>query len=428
MFVFMSLGLLFGVMFLGVPVPFAFLTSALYFFTTGDYSSSFMIPAGANKLGSVLLFCIPLFILSGSIIERGKIGDKLVNLVEPLAARIKGGLGVVAVVACAIFGSVTGSGSATLSCIGSIMFPKLQEAGYPKGHSAALLASSCILGMLIPPSGIMIIYAWLGGQSVLACFLSTVIPGIILTGLFGLINCYLLRNNRNVQVNINNTKTSRKNRIEALPALFLPVIVLGGIYSGVMTPTEASGVAVFYAVLIGMFYYKTINWSVLKDSIINSSITTGSIMFMLFCIMILSRVYIMEDLPDKILNIMRNVSNNKYILLLMINIFMIIIGMLMDDVSGVLLCTPLLVPIVVSIGVHPVHFAAILAVNLGMGNVTPPCAPMLYLSGSIGDATIDQMMRPTLWLIFGGWLPTLVVTTLFPQLSMFLPRLILGIN
>ena len=112
----------------------------------------------------------------------------------------------------------------------------------------------------------------------------------------------------------------------------------------------------------------------------------------------------------------------------MINIFMIIIGMLMDDVSGVLLCTPLLVPIVVSIGVHPVHFAAILAVNLGMGNVTPPCAPMLYLSGSIGDATIDQMMRPTLWLIFGGWLPTLVVTTLFPQLSMFLPRLILGIN
>ena len=428
MFVFMSLGLLFGVMFLGVPVPFAFLVSAIYFFITGDYSSSFMIPAGANKLGSVLLFCIPLFILSGSIIERGKIGDKLVNLVEPLAARIKGGLGVVAVVACAIFGSVTGSGSATLSCIGSIMFPKLQEAGYPNGHSAALLASSCILGMLIPPSGIMIIYAWLGGQSVLACFLSTVLPGIILTSLFGIINCYLLKNNKNVRVNISNIKTSRKNRIEALPALFLPVIVLGGIYSGVMTPTEASGVAVLYAVIIGMFYYKTVSWLVLKDSIINSSITTGSIMFMLFCIMILSRVYIMEDLPDKILNIMRNVSNNKYILLLMINIFMIIIGMLMDDVSGVLLCTPLLVPIVVSIGVHPVHFAAILAVNLGMGNVTPPCAPMLYLSGSIGDATIDQMMRPTLWLIFGGWLPTLVVTTLFPQLSMFLPRLILGIN
>lgn len=428
MVVFMSLGLLFAVMFLGVPVPFAFLVSAFYFFVTGDYSSSFMIPAGANKLGSVLLFCIPLFILSGSIIERGKIGDKLIDLVEPLAAKVKGGLGVVAVIASAIFGSVTGSGSATLSCIGAIMFPKLEEAGYPKGHSAALMASSCILGMLIPPSGIMIIYAWLGGQSVLACFLSTVIPGIILATLFAIINCYLLKNNKDVRVNFSNIKATRKNKLEALPAMFLPVIVLGGIYSGVMTPTEASGVAVLYATLIGMFYYKTINLLILKDSIINSSITTGSIMFMLFCIMILSRVYIMEDLPDKILGIMRGVSDNKYVLLLMINVFMLIIGMLMDDVSGVLLCTPLLVPIAISIGVHPVHFAAILAVNLGMGNVTPPCAPMLYLSGLIGNATIDQMIKPTLWLIFCGWLPTLVVTTLFPQLSMFLPQLILGMN
>lgn len=428
MFVILSLGLLFAVMFLGVPVAFAFLVSAFYFFITGDYSSSFMIPSGANKLGSIILFCIPLFILAGAIIEKGKIGDRLVGLIEPLAGRIRGGLGIVSVVTCALFGSVTGSGSATLSCIGSIMFPKLKEAGYPVGHSAALMASSGVLGMLIPPSGIMIIYAWLGGQSVLACFLATVVPGIICTILFSIINCFLLRNNHNVQVNVDGIKVDRKKKIEAMPTLFLPVIVLGGIYSGVMTPTEASGIAVVYATLIGVLYYKTIDWPVLKECIISSAITTGCIMFMMFCIMILSRVYIMEDLPNKILSIMRNVSENKYVLLIMINLFMVIIGMMMDDVSGVLLCTPLLVPIVIAIDVHPVHFAAILAVNLGMANVTPPCAPLLYLSGSIGNATIDQMMKPTLYLIFCGWVPALIATTFIPELSLFLPRLILGIN
>lgn len=428
MVVVMSLGLLFLVMFMGVPVPFAFLISAFYFFITGDYSSSFLIPAGANKMGSVILFCIPMFILSGALIERGKIGDKLVGLVENFAGKVKGGLGIVSVVACAMFGSVTGSGSATLSCIGSIMFPKLDEAGFPKGHSAALMASSSVLGMLIPPSGIMIIYAWLGGQSVLACFLSTVIPGIILVVLFSVINCFLLRKNPDVKLVKEKIKIPTKAKIDAVPALLLPVIVLGSIYTGVMTPTEASGVAVFYAAMVGIFYYKTVNWATLKESIVTSAITTGSIMFMLFCIMILSRVYIMEDLPSKILALLRNISDNKYVLLLLVNIFMVLIGMLMDDVSAVLLCTPLLVPIMLEIGVHPVHFAAILGVNLGMGNVTPPCAPLLYLSGSLKNTTIDQMMKPTLFLIFWGWLPTLALTTLCPDLALFLPRLILGMN
>jgi tripartite ATP-independent transporter DctM subunit len=427
MVVLKSLGLLMLVMFAGVPVPFAFLTSAFYFYITGDYSSSFLIPSGASKMGSVILFCIPMFILSGGIIERGKIGDQLVGLVENLANKVKGGLGVVSVIACAMFGSVTGSGSATLSCIGSIMFPKLEEAGYPRGHSAALLGSASVLGMLIPPSGIMIIYAWLGSQSVLACFLSTVIPGLILMALFSIINCFLLRKDSNVTHNIVNLKTSRKKKLEAIPALLLPIIVLGSIYTGIMTPTEASGIAVFYATLIGVLFYKTITWSVLKESIISSAITTGSIMFMLFCIMILSRVYIMEDLPTRILELLQSISDNKYVLLLLINMFMIIIGMLMDDVSAVLLCTPLLVPIITEIGVHPVHFAAILGVNLGMGNVTPPCAPLLYLSGSLGNASIDQMMKPTLCLIFFGWLPVLALTTLFPMLSLYLPKLILGI-
>jgi tripartite ATP-independent transporter DctM subunit len=428
-----SLVLLVITLIIGVPVPFAFLVATTLLVFTGGYSPSFLLPYGFSKMSTIVLLAIPLFIMAGGIMERGNIGDKLVDLVDLFVGRIKGGLGVVAVVSCAVFGSITGSACATLSCIGSIMFPRLEKAGYPRGHSAALLANASVLGMLIPPSAIMILYSWVGNQSVLASFLSSVIPGIILTILLSVINMFLLRNNKDL---ILATPISSKEKWSlfrvrgkrAIPALIMPVLVLGGIYGGIMTPTEAAAVAAVYSIPVGFWVYKGLTRKGFFEVLVESGTTTGVIMVMLYAVMILSRLYIMEDLPTQVLNLLMAVSTNRYAILFMINIFMVIMGMIMDDVSAVLLSTPILLPIIIKLGFSPVHFAAIVGVNLGMGNITPPAAPLLYLGGRVGNAPINEMLMPTVWMLIFGWLPTLALTTYVPGLATFLPNLILGVR
>ncbi|MFA5621390.1 MAG: TRAP transporter large permease [Thermovirgaceae bacterium] len=428
-----SLVLLVITLIIGVPVPFAFLVATTLLVITGGYSPSFLLPYGFSKMSTIVLLAIPLFIMAGGIMERGNIGDKLVDLVDLFVGRIKGGLGVVAVVSCAVFGSITGSACATLSCIGSIMFPRLEKAGYPRGHSAALLANASVLGMLIPPSAIMILYSWVGNQSVLASFLSSVVPGIILTILLSVVNMFLLRHNEDLVLAapISSREKWSLFRVRgkrAVPALVMPVLVLGGIYGGIMTPTEAAAVAAVYSIPVGFWIYKGLTRKDFFEVLVESGTTTGVIMVMLYAVMILSRLYIMEDLPTQILNLLMAVSTNRYAILFMINIFMIIIGMIMDDVSAVLLSTPILLPIILKLGFSPVHFAAIVGVNLGMGNITPPAAPLLYLGGRVGNAPINEMLMPTVWMLLFGWLPTLALTTYVPGLATFLPNLILGVR
>lgn len=418
-------------LFIGIPVPFAFFASAAYLIFASGYEPSFLLPYGYSQMTNIVLLAIPLFIMAGGIMEKGGIAKRLTDLVEALIGRMKGALGAVTIISSAVFGAITGSAAATLTSIGSVMFPKLNSSGYPRGYSSALLATSSVLGMLIPPSSIMILYAWIGNQSVLASFLSTVIPGIILIILLCIINFIMLRKNPNIAVQPKMsfpeyTKMVGKKTSSASFALLLPILVLGGIYGGIMTPTEAAAVAVLYAIPVGFLIYRGLKWKNFKEILIESATTTGVIMVMLFAVMILSRIYVMEQLPDKILDFLLGISENKYVLLIMINIFLIIIGMLMDDISGVLLTTPILLPIVVQLGVDPIHFAAIVGVNLGMGNVTPPTAPLLYLSGRLNNSPINESLRPTLIFITFGWLPTLILTTYIPELALFLPNLILG--
>lgn len=430
---FMAIILLIIALIIGLPVPFAFFTSALWIIVAGFYNPDFLFTHGYNSIGSIVLLAIPLFIMAGGLMERGNIAESLINLIELFVGRIKGGLGAVAVVACAVFGSITGSSSATLTCIGSIMFPRLKETGYPVGHTAALLASASVLGILIPPSTLMILFSWVGGQSVLACFLATLIPGIILTAMMALYNIWVLKNNKNVLVTekldaAEFQKALAKRSFHAFPALLMPVFILGGIYGGFVTPTEAAAVSAVYAIPVGFWVYKGLTMKNFKEVVVESATTTGVIMIMLFAVMMLSRLYIMEDLPTKILNLLQSITSSKIGILLMLNIFMIIMGMLMDDCSATMLCTPILLPIAIKIGVHPIHFAAILGVNIGMGNITPPTAPLLYLAGRINGARIDESLKPTLQLLLFCWLPALLLTTYVPMLSLTLPRLLLGIR
>ena len=430
----MSVGLLIAVLILllillscGVPVPFSFFGISLLMIFLGGYDTSFLLPYGYTKVSSFVLLAIPLFILAGGVIERSNMGEKLVNFVELFVGKVKGSLGVVAVISCAIFGAISGSATAAQTVIGSIMWPRMDAAGYPKGKSAALIASACLLGGMIPPSGLMIIYAWTAQVSVLKCFLASLVPGIMMTILFSVAFIIMLRNDDVEVLTIPKGQyfaTAKKRTVSAIPAIMFPVIILGGIYGGYVTPTEAAAVSVVYAIIAGWVCYKSLSFKKLGAVLKETTVTTGVIMVMLFMVMMLSRLLIMEDLPGIFLNAVESISTNKYVILLMANLFMIIIGMLMDDVSAVLLSTPLLLPLVQSVGVSPIQFAAIVCVNISLGCVTPPCAPLLYLASRLSNTPVSSMMKPTLQLIAFVWIPMLLLVTYVPALSLTLPGII----
>lgn len=441
-----ALLILIFIMVIGVPVPLAFLVSSVVICLGTGADPQMLLINGYNKINSVLLLTIPLFVLAGSLINNGGLGEKLVGAVErSKLGRMKGGLGIVTVVSCAVFGAVSGSSSATVSCIGSIMAPRLRATGYPDGLIGALVASSGVLGILIPPSMLMILFAWASNTSVLGCFLATVVPGIMLVILLSIVNVVLysrgvggervsvtdaiLENARQQEAEKAQKaaekalKKGKKAGESAIPALMMPVIILGSIYCGFLTATEAAALSVVYAIPVGIFYYKKINLESYRVAMIEAGKTSGVIMSMMLTVQILSRLYMTENLPDLILGLLTSISSNRIVILLMINLFMVIMGMLMDDCSNTILLTPILLPIMTALGVSPFHFAAILGVNIGMGNITPPTAPLLYLSARITGSQVKNELKPTVLLILFAWLPTLLVTTYWPTLAEFLPRL-----
>ncbi len=414
---------------IGISVPMAFGAVLILIAIFGGHDVSGFLPAGHWKLNTVILLAIPLFILAGSIMERGKIAAPLVDLIQLLVGRMRGGLSAAAVVACAVFGSISGSAAATLTCIGSIMMPHLRRANYPEGTAAALIVSACPLGLLIPPSASQILYAWVTQQSVLKCFLSTVVPGLILVVLLCIVNFFLVRKFPDLRLAERPQRFGRELGVRswrAFPALLMPAFILGGIYGGVMTPTEAAGVAVIYAIPVGFFIYKGLNRQNFWQGIREASVTIGVVMIMVFMVVIVSRFLIFEDIPGLAKSLVFSVSDNPVVILLMVNLVMILIGMVMDDISGLLLSAPLLLPIVTSVGMDPIHFAAVLGVNLGMANITPPTAPLLYLGSRVTGAPVNRMMKPVLIMIVFAWLPTLMVTTFMPSVALWLPGLLFG--
>lgn len=414
----------------GIPVPFAFFTAIIYQVFVHGYDPGALLPYGFGQINNIVLLAIPLFIMLGSIVDRAGIGDKIIEPIEIVLGKFKSGLAIVTVLACAVFGSISGSAAATLTSVGTIMYSRMEKIGFPRGFAASLISSSSVLGLLVPPSAIMILFAWVGNQSVLAAFLSTVIPSIILVIFLSITSMVYLKNENIHTVNLNDPsaalKTFTKKSVSSTPSLLLPVLVLGGIYGGFLTMTEAAGIAVIYSLFLGFVVYRGLSVKKLIKSLVESATTTGVVMVMLFATTILSRMFITEGVAESVTNVFLTVTENKLLLLLMINIAIIVIGMLMDDVSGVLLCTPILLPVAINIGVDPIHFAAILGVNLGMGNITPPTAPLLYLGGRVGNVPINEMLHPTLILILFAWFPTLLITTYFPSVATFLPNLILG--
>ncbi len=416
---------------LGVPVPLCFAAAVLFLFAMGDYgSASFLIGAGFNKMSSIVLVALPLYIIAGNIMSQGSIAVRLVDLADSILGRFRGGLGIVVVCTTAVFGAISGMASSAVAAIGGIMIPRMVERGYDRGYAAALVASSAVLALLIPPSASMILYGWVSGTSITASFLAPVVPGLLLVGLFCLWNRVLVRHmpirmpkplpRREVIRNIGG-RTRR-----AAFGLAMPLIILGCIYGGVTTPTEAAAIAVVYALPVSMLWYRDIDWRSLYSVLWKAGQTTGVLLVLVFFAAMFARLLTMENVPQLVLDGFLIISEDPIVLLLLVNLFLLLIGMFMEDVSGILLATPMLMPVINELGIDPVHFAAIVGTNLGMGLITPPTAPILYFGALVGETRLSAMLKPTLVFLLLAYLPVVLLITFVPALSLTLPRLILG--
>ena len=414
-----------------IPVAFAFgIGAVLFAFLTGN-NISFLIPHGFKTASGFALLALPLFIFAGLLMAEGGISERLLNFVNSLVGRIKGGLGAVTVLTCALFGAISGSSSAAIAAVGQIMIPRMVREGYPEGHATALVACSSVLALLIPPSIPMIVFSITGGLSVGAAFLSTIIPGIMLTVLYCVLNMWFLRNDQNIKVEPQlpfkqAAKGVVKTGYNAAFALLMPLIILGAIYSGIATPTEAAAIAVIYAIPVGLFIYKGMSLKSLGAVTVRAVTMTGSIMAVLFFLFIMSRAMILEQVPRDLAQALLTISDNKYVLLLLINLLLLLIGMIVDDISGSVLAAIIFLPIINELGIDPIHFAAVVGVNLGLGNVSPPCAPMLYMAGGVSKLSLDRYITPTLKFLCFGHLPMVFLVTFVPELSLFLPKLLMG--
>ncbi len=418
---------------IGMPVAYVFGAGAIGFVMLSGKSMSYLVPHAFWQLGSFALLSLPLFIIAGALMGASGISDRLVRFVNAFVGPIRGGLGAVTIVTCALFGAIAGSGASAIAAIGSIMIPKMVQQGYPRGYATALVGCSSVLALLIPPSVPMIVFSLSGGLSVAAAFLSTIIPGVLIALIYILINFIYLRKIKGVQVDEPMTFPERSKLIgtatkDASWALLMPAIMLGGIYGGVFTPTEAAAVALVYTLPVGFFIYKGLNLRTAANAIVSGAISTGSIIAMVFFLFVMSRGMIMEQIPQQLSDFLLTLSDNKIIILLLINLLLILIGMLVDDVSGSILASIILMPVAINLGVHPIHFAAIVGTNLGLGNITPPCAPLLYMAGSVGKSQLNEYLKPTLRFILLGHLPIVLAVTFIPDIALFLPRLVMGIE
>ena len=414
-------------MVIGVPVVFCFAAMTLILSVLYDVDISSLMTTGFWSVNSVILVALPLFIMTGYLMQTGGIARRLVEFVEAMTGRSKVGMGTAMVTSCGIFGAISGTASAAVASIGSIMIDPMEKHGYSRGYTSALLGVSSLLGLLIPPSITMILYAVVTRQSVAACFLATIGPGILLMVMLAIVNRFHVMRNMGGDT----TRVPFGQRLQetaqtgwrAIPALMLPVIILGGIYGGIFTPTEAAAIAVVYAIPVGLFVYRELTPGKIGEAVIKAATTTGVIMVILVFSFVASRIFTLEQVPQELTEILLETFESPILILLMVNVFLVLIGMIMDDVSVIAIISPLMVPVMAEIGVDPIHFAAIIGTSVVIGANSPPMAPILFMACRVGEVGMAEVIKPALAFMALAALPVMLVTTYWPSLSLFLHRL-----
>lgn len=420
-------------MVIGVPVAFAFGIAGLILCKLFDIGIAGAISASFDRLNMYALMALPIFILLGSLMDQGGQARRLVNFVNSFIGKKKGGLGTVLIITNTIFGAICGVATSALAALGGMLIPQMEESGYPRGYSTGMSVSASVLSLLIPPSTSMILFGVVARVSIPLLFAATVIPGLLLTLFLCLINNVMVKKIPTIVVPPSISKSERKENIirtgkDAIYVLFMPIIILVGIYGGMFTPTEAASIAVVYVIFIGFFVYKDMTFKILWDCIIKAGSVTGSIVVVFFFFFVFSRILILEHAPDALLNFLFSISSNKYVLMLLLNVLLIFTGMIMEDTSALILAAIIYLPAAIKIGIHPLQFGAICAVNLGMGLITPPVAPILYLGGVVGGGLeLKEYYLPVMYSILFAYIPVILLTTFVPKVTLILPEILMNL-
>lgn len=376
----------------------------------------------STGLQSFPLLAIPFFILAGQLMNRGGIAIRLIDFARVLVGRLPGGLAFVNIMANMLFGAISGSAAASASAIGTIMTPKMEDEGYDRSFTAAVNLSSATTGLTIPPSNILIVYSLAsGGVSVAALFLAGYIPGI-LTGLSLMGVAAAMAYRRNFPPGEKTDfRTGLLKFLDAIPSLLLLVIVIGGIISGIFTATEASAVAVLYTLVLGIIYGE-IKLNELPDAILQAVRTSSIVLFLVATSIGLSWVMSYENIPGEVSHVLLGLSSNKFVILLIINLILLVVGTFMDMTPAVLIFTPIFLPVVTGpeIGLDAVHFGIILVLNLCIGLVTPPVGSLLFIGCSVADIGIEKVIKPLIPL-FIAMIIVLLLVTYLPGISLWLP-------
>ncbi len=420
-------GAFFSMLALGIPIVFAIGLSTLASLCVQlsfDSALSVVSQKMASGLDSFTLLAIPFFILSGNIMNHGGIARRLIGLAKILGSKLPGSLAHCNILANMLFGAISGSAVASAAAMGGVMNPLEKEEGYDPAFSAAVNISSAPTGLLIPPSNTLIVYSLVsGGTSIAALFLAGYIPGILL-GLSLMILVSIMAKRRGYV----RSHTSSWGEIatafwKAGPSIFLIIIIMGGILGGIFTPTEASAIAVVYTLLLALVLYREISLKDLPTIMLESVITSSIVLLLIGASMGMSWAMSNADVPFLIADLLAVISENKFVILLIINILLLIIGTFMDMTPAVLIFTPIFLPVVQEFGMDPIHFGIVMVLNMCIGICTPPVGSVLFVGCSVAGISIDKVIR-TLLPFFGVMILVLGIVTYIPDISLFVPRML----
>jgi tripartite ATP-independent transporter DctM subunit len=409
---------------LNVPVAFCMgISTVLALLAMGDLPA-FVATAHkiATGIDSFTLLAIPFFILSGLLMGQGGIARRLINFANVLVGRFRGGLAFVNVLTCMLFGSISGSAAAAVSAIGGFMIPLMNKMGYHRDFNASVTITASTTGMLIPPSNIMIVYSLATGGfvSIAALFMGGYLPGILVgLGLMAVSWWISVKNNYGKGETFA-FKEAVISFLRAIPPMLLVIIVIGGILIGWFTPTEASAIAVLYALLLAVVVYREVKIKDLPKIFLQCGVTTSVVFMLIGTSMAMSWVLASENVPQNISAGLMSLTSNKIIVLLIINAILLVVGCFMDMTPAILIFTPIFLPVVQRFGVHPLHFGIIMIMNLNIGLCTPPVGTCLFLGCSIAGTTVTKVIRHILP-FFISMIITLLITIYVPQITMWLP-------
>lgn len=417
---------LFILLAIGCPIGFALGLAACATIISGvEVPFTVAVQRMVAAADSFPLMALPFFILGGNLMETGGISRRLVNFVNSLVGWLSGGLAIVTIAASMFFGAISGSATATTAAIGSIMIPGMNKKGYDPVFGAAVTASSGLLGAIIPPSLMMVTYGTLTGVSVSALFIGGFIPGTLMGLSLMVISFFIAKKSGYVSTETFNIINVFKTFYQAIFALLMPLIVLGGIYGGIFTPTEASVVAVVYALVVGLYIYKELTWSDIPRILFGSAKTSGSIMFLVSTASFFGWIMARERIPQMIAEIMLSISNDTVVILLMINILLLVVGCFVESLATIIILTPILFPLITNLGVDPLHFGIILCINVAVGTLTPPFGVCLFVASGITGIPLEKIALKAMPFMIALILNVLILTYL-PAITLFLPKLLAG--